>query len=714
MDGREEGLEARMLDASDPPDPDPSGFATDAADREQGDSAAPNPVWLPEGLTEHELLEWARKRKKAHEAWFGDNNGYNEKILDWWKAYDNKMIAGQSNTNSVPISNSIIETDTAKTYQAVMSRAKVVDAVPKSPQQDNENKETVTDLINQELLASESRTGEKLFATIKALKIEGTGIGRASWEECWIETIPDMREPDPLTGQMVMTKPVKEVKQFKKTHRPDWNSPPIQNCIFDHRVDRAQDSTFFCEKQFPTTVELLVMQEEGKITDISEILKQPTSTEEAQKNLDEKRKRQLAPSGNGPMEVGQHTDERELDEWFALVPFKAPDPENPDDRAKWTKQWLHFFIVNDEKLVMCEPDPFVDELGRGPGHPYFSFHQCVIPRSFLGKSVHAPIMDTQVYINNLSSSTQKLVNKAARNPTFVSRAAGLDTMRLFYDELAVIPVQDASQVKYNPIDGASIKAVSEERAWAINMARETVAANEQAQGVPTTTLGNATATEASIINANSGTRFQLIVDQFNYEFFGALANLYFWMIRQWAQDNEMVVRESSVDGMARPVTRADLEDDYFFTPITSAIVNDQRAALQVEMQFAQQMQQLQATNPAALTDSSGKQYRFDLFDFLVQEIMPKMNIRNGRSFMKEVSPIGMMGAPGLPGGAPPGLPPGQGGAQPGSLGGGKPTPNLVPRGTQTNHGVPTAPPRPELPGPPVAPQPGFASVALHA
>ena len=64
------------------------------------------------------------------------------------------------------------------------------------------------------------------------------------------------------------------------------------------------------------------------------------------------------------------------------------------------------------------------------------------------------------------------------------------------------------------------------------------------------------------------------------------------MIRQWAVNGDLVVRESTIDGAPRPIMRAHLVEDYFFVPITSAVLNDQRAQLQSKMQFAQQMAQL--------------------------------------------------------------------------------------------------------------------------
>ena len=665
--------ESRAMSSSAPPDAEPNGFAKDAI---EGEGASENyPIQLPDGLTERQLIEFATKKKKDHERWFGTSNGFNELITNWWKAYDGKTMPGQTSPSTVPLSNSIVETDTAKTYQAMFSRAKVVDAQPRVPQADNENKTTIEDLINQELLFGLSRTGEKAFDILKALKIEGTGIGRVKWEKRFIETITVPMKQDIQTGLNIALKTVAEAKTFQEVHGPDFDPEPVQNLIWDHRVGtRIQDSEFVGHRQFPTLTDLLIMQENGEITHVDAIQKLASSNAVEQGNLDQKRKTMLGPGGSGPAISTTEEPERRLDEWFAWVPYQAPQE---DGSKKWTKVALHWMVVNDEVLVLCEPDPWVDESGHGPGHPFFSYRQSIHPREMLGKSVLAPVLDLQTYVNNIQDSMGKLTKKAAKNPTFVSRAAGLDTLRMFQDELALVPVIDPKAITYHPIDGAQIKAVAEERGWAINMARETVAANEQAQGVPTTQLGNATATMASIINANSGTRFQFIVDQLGYEFFAALGNLYWWMIRQWAEDGDLVVRQSTIDGAPRPITRAHLQDDYFFVPITSSVLNDQRAQLQSKMQFAQQMAQLQATNPGVMVDQNGAQYHFELMDFILKEIMPLMGVRNGRSYLQKEQPLpqGLANlaeqsklqggaAPGAPQGLPPGpIPPEMAGQQ---------------------------------------------------
>ena len=65
-------------------------------------------------------------------------------------------------------------------------------------------------------------------------------------------------------------------------------------------------------------------------------------------------------------------------------------------------------LVNDEVLVMCEPNPWVDETDKGPGHPFFSYRQAIHPREMLGKSVLAPVLDLQTYINNNGTNQQHI------------------------------------------------------------------------------------------------------------------------------------------------------------------------------------------------------------------------------------------------------------------------------------------------------------------
>ena len=651
------------------------------------------PINLPDDFpSQSYLLEFSTKRKKSHEAWFGSNNGYGAQMMDSWKAYDSLQLPGQGALAVVPLSNSIIETGTAKTYQSLFSRGKWVEAQPLTPQPDNENKTTIEDLINQELLYGRMRTAEKSFSMLKGLQIEGTAAARLEWEAYEEETIDVPM--DIVNAQTQAKAPIKataQAKEFVTRHCPNFRNEALQNLIWDPRVETClQDSEYVAHRQFPSLTTLLIMQQQGKIQNVDKIKNIAEGSSPRISDPDQRRKDELAPSGAAGGTKALFEDSHRLDEWWGNVPYKSTDD------GSWKTAWLHWMVVNDEVLVLAEPNPWKDESGHGPGHPFISFRQMIHPRDLLGSSALQPVMDLQKYANNIQASMGKLTQKVAKNPTYVTRAAGADVLRMFQDELSIISVLDAAGIKSNPIDGAQLTAVASERAWAINLALQTVAANEQAQGIPNGDLANASATQAAIINANSGTRFQFNVDQLAYEFCAALANGVWWMIRQWAKDGDLVVRESSIDGAVRPITRAHLVNDYFFTPVTAALTNDQRSQLQLKMQFAQQMTQLQSTNPAAMTNPEGERYYFDSIDFIVKEIFPLMGIRNGRTYLSKFMAANGLSAtpqaaqalgPGGPNTGAPALPtPGQPQGGPGNL----PSPR-----------PPTGPPLP------IMPQPGF-------
>jgi hypothetical protein len=174
----------------------------------------------------------------------------------------------------------------------------------------------------------------------------------------------------------------------------------------------------------------------------------------------------------------------------------------------------------------------------------------------------------------------------------------------------------------------------------INLARETTASNDQALGIDGGSTG--TATEAQILDKNSGTRFQSVVDLNGYEFFGGLANLMYWFIKKMAQDGDYMVRESSQDGEARMVTRADLVNDYNFVPVTSAVINGQRNQMQTRLGILQQVSEFEASNPNGMLDADGNQYTFDKVEFYLKEILPLAGVKNGRTYFKVKTPEQMM------------------------------------------------------------------------
>ena len=621
--------DAKYLDASGPHDPDMTG-SKDLLTEKPGEDIPQDekdfPIQLPDGLTETMVIDWAMRRKKSHESWYATES---QAALDAYKMFISLPVGGMTGGSYVPLASSVIETDTAKRMQAMFNKLKVIDSIyMHGPQlvQDEENKQLIDDLINQEILFGTSRLSEKAFDMIKTSGIEGTGFAKTYWDFCEYESIQPQYVADPMSGQPLQ---VGENRNMAKRGYPNASKVAGGNMIWDKRVGtRIQDSDYVGERSFVTKNELLILQDNGEIAQVDKIAQLETASKDSEIDPETKRRGML---GEGTTTQNSMADNDEgvykMDEWHALIPYQAP---SEDGMKKWTHANLRFRIVNDQTMVQCGENPW-----KHLKHPYVSFRYSIKPGQMLGNSVIQPIKQLQIDVNNLQTSSTKLIKKAAQNPTFYERASGLDGRKVFIDELALIPVNDASKIKYNPIDGAAIRAVSEERGFLINLARDTVAANDQAQAIQQS--GDATATEMNILNQNSGTRFQSVVDLQGWEFFAAIAKNFYFLIREYAQDGELIVRESSEDGNPRPITKMDLVNDYDFVPITSATVSNQAAALQKKMQWAQEMAQQQMQNPLGMKNPDGSYVRFDIPGFTIKEIMPLLGIKNGRTYLVTTS-----------------------------------------------------------------------------
>ena len=617
--------DAKSWDASGPRDPDLSGAGQLAQikpgqDGEQEPLDKDFPVQLPDGLTEAELLAWAKRRKTSHKSFFAPEQ---IKIIDQDKMYESLPIAGMQGGSYVPLVNSAVDTDTAKRVTAMFNKLKVVDAIQDyGITQDEENKLLIDDLINQQILVSAARIPEKAYEIMKDEGLHGTTAIKTFWE------LYDCEETKPITARGI-SGPIQtgEQKIMVKRGRPNIQGVPLSSCIWDKRLaGRFQDAKYFGHSTFPSMNELLIEQENGIIANVDEI----AARESAQKLLeaDQETKRRTA-VGEGTTTESADGDEGvyQMDEWHGLVAYQAPQL---DGTKKWTQANLRFRIINDRTLIKCEENPMGDLI-----HPFISCRYSILTGRALGNALCQPIKQSQVDVNNLQTSLMKITKKAAQNPTFYERASGLDGRKVFIDELSLIPVNDASKIKTNPVDGVAIQAVSKERGFLIDLARESIAANDQAQSIDNGPAGSAT--EADIDNQNSGTRFQSIVDQNGWEFFAAIAEHFYWYDQKLAKDGELVVRQSSQDGNPYAIQRSDLQNKYIFVPVTAASVSNQNAMLGRKMALVQQMTQQQMQNPMGMQNPDGSFVRFDIPAFYIKEVMPLMGVKNGRSYLVTTS-----------------------------------------------------------------------------
>ncbi len=594
------------------------------------ESAEESPITLPDGLTKNFIIEWAKTRNEKFSKWAKDEFS---RIENWHKMNENINIAGMNKGGTfIPLSNSIIETDTARRTALMFARPKMVEAIPLNPMQDNEDTQDIEDYVNQEIMLS-VRTAEKGYDAFKGQAIEGTGIGKSYWEQVEAHCMKPVFSVDPESGLKVQTG---EEPYLEMRGRWNWNPIAIQNMAWDARTaSRIQDSAWVRERMFLTLNELTKKEEAKEIQDVALIEKQASEIKDnTPKDGEAERIRHLReqqlPVGDGDDGVYQ------VEEWHAELTWK--------NEAVLQTGKFRFWIVNEQTLVKFEDNPLDPKR-----NPYFSFRYSIRPRRLLGNGALAPIQELQIYANNLMGSSQELIKKAAANPTFYEKASGLDGRKAIVTEGALIPVLDANRIKYFPVDVGAISAVERKLAAVVSLVRETTASNEQALGV---SGGSDTATEATILARSAGARFQMSVDLAAWEFFAqGLAQECYWMYRQFGADNQMVVRApSGIDGRAKYITRAQLQKEFIFVPVTSQNEVAKNAEVKNYLALFDKLAQMQVQAPQMMVDKQGIPLTFDFVGALNDEIFPRLGIRNGKSYWtaKPQQPMGIPGNPNLP------------------------------------------------------------------
>ncbi len=580
---------------------------------------------FPEGMNEAFVLAFTKKMESGFQGWSAKEF---QSIDEMNKLYENIHIGGTMKIATfLPIPASVIDTDVARRGAAMFGRDKVVDAIPNFLTQDNERSKRVEDLINQTIVY-QCRTAEKGMDAIKGQAIEGTGIGKSFWEvyeETEIRPIFKQHPLDPTRQVMVGEEEVTVQKG-----RWNWETVPVQRCAWDPRTStRVQDSPWFRHRTMATKNELLKLQQQGYLEDVEKIAKNEAEIQsKAEKDREAERINKI--NERSWDYAGGDEGTYQLDEWYADLTWEVPilDEDGNKDPANYELKSgrFHFWLVNENKLVKFDFNELIPQR-----IPYFSFRYSIRPRRLLGKSALHPIRELEIYANNLMGSKQDLIKKAAQNPTFYERGSGLEGRKTILAEKSLIPVLDSSKVKHFPVDVAAIAAVSRELEGVIRLMRETTASNEMSMG-----LGDAdTATEASILDKSSTSRFQAVTELTYHEFYGAMANECFLTTKQFANEGDLWVHDAGIDGQSQPVSLADLEGTYTWMPVGVSTEANKQSKLRNQSAFMKELAEFQTKNPNLFMTNKGVQKRFDFVEFINKELMPSVDIKNGATYWQD-------------------------------------------------------------------------------
>jgi hypothetical protein len=601
------------------------------------------PVSLPEGLTAAQVKEKTKNYKKIWEPFFKKKS---QDLETFQKMFYAQPTGPQKSKATVvlPVAPGIIETSASRIDKAVWGRDKLVDVMPLDPNVSKEQAQVVEDFINQELIYV-SRGTKKGKSLIKSALIDGVGLWREKWNvKREVRTSPNYQSPSPMMPPMyVGENPPQEIEYGCW----DWVEGDPSRFMFDPMATTSiAESPWLGIRDYMSLSELKKWEQMGKIQNVDAIA-QITPSGIANKDDWESKRRNAIGNGMSSFEYADYK-EYKVDEWHGNITWEVnqegTDAEGKPLPKKVMSEDFHWIMVEEDVLILFEPlDLMPKRIPAG------SFPILIDPRKVYGKSALHDVRGVQEMLNNFAGKQADLVAQAADRPVYYDKSSGLSGRTAFQRTQGLIPVDNVNGIKFGEINTQAIAANQNFIQFLIEFSRQITAANEQAQGI---SGGAQTATEFAGLVQLIGARFDDIVDniiQFCCVPQGQGCLDYY---QQFGVDGQMVVRESSIDGSSKMVTRQMLQGRWQIVPSGANAQANKEARIKSAIEVMKMLIELanQSTaNPMLLNG-----FMPDIKRYVDEVLAPVMDLRQSNNLWTQAPPPM---APGLPAMGPTGGPP---------------------------------------------------------
>lgn len=603
------------------------------------------PIALPFGLTASSVKERSKEFRKRWKTW-ADKQA--TRIEVFHKMFMAEPTGPQRSkaTTVLSICSGIIETLASRLDKGILGRDGIVDVMPLDPDVPKEVTKTVEDFINQEVIYR-SRGTKKGKSLIKSALIDGVGV----WRDKWVvkkerRSVPQYEAPAMGIEPIYVGEAVEEVTRSYW----DWEEKDFLTVGFEPGTETSMaDSPWSFISTHMSLGELKKWQEEGKITGVDEIA---TITPSGVSNAEDwETKRKSALGGYVNNFAYAHHREYKVDEWYGELVWEVEQEGEDEKGQKLPKKIMcgeyHWIIVEESVLILFEENPLTPVR-----KPVGSFPIIIDPRKVVGKSSLHDVAGIQQMINMFAGKQVDLVEIAANRPVYYDKRSGLSGRTAFQRTQGMVPVNDVNGIKEGTVDTSAIQATQSFISFLIEFARNLTAATEQAQGLE----GAGTATEFAGLMQLVGTRFEDLADNIVQFLCVPLAQGCLDFYQQYGVDGDMVVRESSIDGNSKLVTRQMLAGRWQIIPRgTNAQANKEsriKGSIEV-MKMLMELGNAAMANPA-LTEGQMP----NLKEYFNQVVLTLMDQPQTQNFWTSPPPMGLppMGAEGamdVPGMTPP-------------------------------------------------------------
>lgn len=633
------------------------------------------PIQLPPGLKESDILDHCARLESQFAQWFKDPL---DKIEENWRLWENKQAAGIKNPEGpiIPLVYSICETLKARYMGTIFSQGKLFDLLPDGSEAlkpvicPNPLDPMGPGMTAQEVASvMEDFIGEAVYDTpdffqrmdalIQNYLIENVMLARLRWDRYEVPEMSVKLEPDMLNIPVVTGQTITQ----KSKGRPVIEPRSVREAAWDPRARfNAREASWFRLRTMTRPDELMRMQAEGTIQN-AEAVEKMTAIEDAMLAQGETRTdpqaRQHKRVEGGNLPAGNWADKLvELDEWWAEITWK-------DENGQQQTGDFNFWLGNRKSVLRFERiDPSLEHLKR----PFAMAVSNQKSDQLLGQGPIDMIKALVKDIANVLMAKRKLIWQTANSPIFYEPVSMLDGKRTLLEGANLVPTLSAKGINRQEPPVTAINILDKHLAMLIQMVREATASNEQMQGISQggeTTLG-----EVQILAAAAGNRMQYGANMFNSTFFVQVAEGYKELYKQCGQEGEMVTREAGIDGQPFPITLPMLQMKFLVRPISAVPQAGKMQRFQLLNGLLTQFTNIPAQ---LLLDKNGNQMQVNFYDFLINDVLPLVDIRGAQRLFRKAPPMPLL--PMGPGGPAGPEVKGQPGAQPGmGLGSATPPP----------------------------------------
>ena len=635
-------------------------------------------VQLPPGMEAQQLLGMAKRMTEQFSDYW--KKSYEIRLTDTQRILTGMPAQGsRPGATVIPLAQSILQTSQARMKTAIKNKPKSVEAAarftPLTPSPDEDQRICYESWLNQEIdqmPAHKTFLDDLLYNGLS----EGVGVAELSWrvdseEQVVTEQVPVMH---PVTGVPMMDgmgQPMTQPQQVPKTwERGHAEAEPVSlwSLGWDPREKVSfMHASWVYRIRMVSANTMLKLQQAGVIDDAQTAIDNASKESNASENFGAE-----SQSGNGDPDArrnylvkGQplpviNYDEGiyRLVEWWATITWKDPETGAQQQGT------YNFWICADEFLLKCRPAPY------GDLKPFATFPILRQPSSVVGQSIIDLIKPALAELETTSASHKKVKRRIADTPTLNGIGSGMNVRSKLLEENSILNVVDVNQVKLAPIPAEILTALERSMGYLTSEIRQGTPANDQSQGIQQE--GVDTATEASILQAGSSSRFDWLVGAACEQFFPECAQLIQAMCKKYAEPTDLDYTESRGEGDVKMLDPALLNIPWEYRAASPVEEAQKRQKLGAMQAFLQQLIPLYLQSPQLFRDAKGQQYELGFVDLLRDQLLPLAGFTE-KGFLRPMqsppmtAPGGIMPPPGL------GSPPPPGGPLPGP-GAGAPTP----------------------------------------